>query len=220
MIKAGTMIKYFPKEVASPLGEFKIGHIVMDQAFIDREQMRASFTPGGCYEIMGLEPGTYVKLTSGSGGIIMSDTPMEIRTNWDFIENAHGQVLIAGLGLGLVVLSIQSKKEVTSVTIVEKYREVVELVVPRIPLNMKVDIVVDDAFEWLPHEGEKFDTIYFDIWNIICGDHYPETKDLHKRFRKFLNRKENPKSWMDSWRREDFKSRYFEDRESSRNWRY
>jgi len=32
-----------------------------------------------------------------------------------------------------------------------------------------------------------------------------------------LNRKENPNVWMGSWRREDFKRKYFEDKEYSDN---
>mgnify|MGYP000786328328 FL=1 len=42
----------------------------------------------------------------------MSDTPMEKETNRDFVHNAHGNVLIGGLGIGLIILAIQNKEDV------------------------------------------------------------------------------------------------------------
>lgn len=210
MIKPGTMVKYFPKEIKSASGNFGIGHTVMDKEFVKREQLRGAFGGWERYaETHDLEPGTYIKLVGKGNGIMMSDTPMEIRTNREFIEKAHGDVLIAGLGMGLVLLSIQRKKEVETITVIEKSRELVEFIVPHLPLTHKIEIRFGNIFEWLPNDGEKFDTIYFDIWDEIDGDNYPETKVLHKRFRKYLN-KESNHCWMDSWRRWDFKRKYFE----------
>ena len=210
MIKPGTMHKYFPKNIrAKKKKRFGIGHVLMDKEGVEYRQIHESFS-----ETYDLEPGLYVVLYDNAPtelcNIIMSDTPMEIRTNREFIEKAHGDVLIAGLGLGIVVLSIQEKKEVESITVIELYSELVDLVVPRIPLNGKVKIVTGDIFEWLPAEGQKFDTIYFDIWNDISGDNLPQTIMLHRRFKKYLNRKDNPEAWMNSWRRVDFRRMYFE----------
>jgi len=211
MIKPGTMIKYFPKEIKSANGNFEIGHTVMDEDFIKREKLRGAFGGWESYaETHDLEPGTYIKLVGKGHGIMMSDTPMEIRTNREFIEEAHGDVLIAGLGMGLVLLSIQRRKEVETITVLEKSRELVDFIVPHLPLTHKIEIRFGDIFEWLPNDGEVFDTIYFDIWDEIDGDNYPETKVLHKRFRKYLNKDSNLHWWMDSWRREDFRRKYFE----------
>lgn len=213
MIKPGTMVKYFPKEIKSANGNFMVGHTVMDKEFVKREQLRGAFGGWESYaETRDLEPGTYVKLVGKDNGVMMSDTPMEIRTNREFIEEAHGEVLIAGLGLGIVLLSIQRRKEVETITVVEKSRELVEFIVPHLPLTHKVEIRFGDIFEWLPNDGEVFDTIYFDIWDEISGDNYPQTKELHKRFRKYLNKDSNLHWWMDSWRRADFKRKYFENK--------
>jgi hypothetical protein len=211
MIKPGTMVKYFPKEIKSAHENFMIGHTVMDEEFIKREKLRGALGGWESYaETYDLEPGTYIKLVGKGNGIMMSDTPMEIRTNREFIEEAHGDVLIAGLGLGVVLLSIQKGKDVETITVVEQSRELVEFIVPHLPLTHKVEIRFGNIFEWLPRDGEKFDTIYFDIWDEISGDNYPQTKELHKRFRKYLNKDSNLHWWMDSWRREDFKRKYFE----------
>ncbi len=213
MIKPGTMKRFFPEPIKSSSGRFKISHVVMDKAFVEREKNSACFTPGGYYEVWDLEPGTYVKLTDAEERygreIIMSDTPMELRTNKPFVEHAHGNVLIAGLGIGFVLLTIQEKPEVKSITVVELQPELIELVQPKLSLNEKVKIVRADIFQWLPEEPERFNTIYFDIWNSICGDNYPQTKTLHARFRKYLNRKGDSQAWMDSWRRDEFKALHF-----------
>lgn len=84
--------------------------------------------------------GDYVRLME-RGEVVMSDTPMEKRTNKKFIRYAHGDVFIAGLGIGLVVLPIQEKEDVTSITILEKNPEIIEMVGEQLPLNDKVTII-------------------------------------------------------------------------------
>lgn len=52
--------------------------------------------------------------------VVMSDTPMEKHTNQEFLDAAHGDVLIAGLGIGLIVMPLLDDPEITSITVVEK----------------------------------------------------------------------------------------------------
>ena len=68
---------------------------------------------------MGISAGRYVKL-SHKGKCVMSDTDMEKRTNSSFVINAHGKVLIGGLGIGLILLAVQDKAEVEKITVIEK----------------------------------------------------------------------------------------------------
>ena len=73
--------------------------------------------------IMMLEAGTYTNLYV-DGSIMMSDTPMEQGTNLEFIRKAHGDVLIGGLGIGLILYNLREKVDkgiVTSITVMEKY---------------------------------------------------------------------------------------------------
>lgn len=223
MIKPGTMVKYFPKPIKSALGNFMVDHTVMDEEFVKMEKLRGMLNAwrGAHMETYDLEPATYVKLVGKGHGIMMSDTPMEIRTNREFMNEAHGDVIIAGLGLGIVLLSIQDNKDISSITVVELYAELIDLIAPRIPLNKKVKIVNADIFKWSPPKGAKYDTIYFDIWDEIGGDNYPATKELHKRFRKYLNKEGGLHWWMNSWRRDDFKRKYFENRaDEKERWRF
>ena len=116
---------------------------------------------------IGIPIGKYVRLIHGSE-CVMSDTPMEKRTNREFVANAHGNVLIGGLGIGLILLAIQDKEDVKQITVVEKNKEVIELVGSQLQLNSKVHIVNDDVFEYKPLF--KYNTIYMDIWNYINED--------------------------------------------------
>lgn len=162
-------------------------------------------------ETYDLEPGKYVKLIVNNQ-IVMSDTPMEQRTNLDFVRRAKGKVLIGGLGLGLIVLAIQKKPEVEKIVVLEKNQEVIDLVMKQLKghLDMiKVCVDCKDVFEpdKIFVKGYKFDTIYFDIWSDICADNYPQMKELTKLYRKYRAKG----GWLGCWRKEDCRERYYED---------
>lgn len=143
--------------------------------------------------------GKYIRLM-GSGDCIMSNTSMEKRSNATFVMDAHGNVFIAGLGIGLIVLAIQDKEEVTSITILEKFPEVIELVGKQLPLNEKVKIIQGDVFDYEFTKGTKFDCLYFDIWNYVNSDVYKEMQLLKKKYRKFKRSpKDNPSSFIKCW---------------------
>lgn len=155
---------------------------------------QAAFSGNGA--LTRISAGDYVKLYV-NGTLMMSDTPMEKRTNTDFIDNAHGDVMIAGLGIGLILHNLEEKVktgEVTSITVYEKYQDVIDLVSPyykHLPLTVKCA----DILEYKPPKDETYDTIYFDIWPTIDTDNLKEIKLLHNRW-KFRKRKGG---WMDSW---------------------
>ena len=102
--------KYIPP---SSKGNFEIKHFSLGEKQVELEKMRGMYS-GNYYEVHSLKAGKYIKLIDKTNqNIIMSDTPMEMETNYDFVEAASGNVLIGGLGLGLIVMAIQSKKEFT-----------------------------------------------------------------------------------------------------------
>ena len=130
--------------------------------------------------------------------VVMSNTNMEKHTNTTIVHEAHGDVLIAGLGIGMILLEIQKKDEVNSITVIEKNEEVIRLM-SGLPLNDKVTIINDDIFNWKPKKL-RFDTIYFDIWNYVNSDIYEEMKKLKTRYRRYLKpKKDNPKRHMSCW---------------------
>lgn len=163
-----------------------------DNPLYNLRQMR----DGG--ELFLLPDGDYVKLEV-NGEIMMSDTAMERRTNEDFIRAAHGRVLIAGLGIGMVLENILDKPEVTGVIVVEKYADVIALVRPKFK-HPKLTVICKDIHQYNPPD-RMFDCIYFDIWPTINTDNLPEMTKLHRQFRRCLNRA-NKQAFMDSWLRD------------------
>ena len=145
-----------------------------------------------------VEAGIYWKLTQ-RGNIYMSNTPSEVKDHWSFIRNAHGSVLIAGLGLGMVVRALLDKGKCTRIVVVEKSEDVLKLVSPYYN-DKRVEIIHSDIFNYKPNE--HFNFAWFDIWRDICGDNYPEMKKLNRKFAHTVNNK-------DSWRFKECKRLYY-----------
>lgn len=147
-------------------------------------------------------PGDYVKLErkprSLMGNIIMSDTPMEKRTNATAVVNATGDVLIGGFGLGMVVLAMQDKPDVYSITVIENNKEIIDNIAAVLPLNEKVKVIHDDVYEWKPQRGKKYDAIWLDIWDNINSDIYKEEmRPLKNKYRRYLSN--SPYHWIGAW---------------------
>jgi SAM-dependent methyltransferase len=131
-------------------------------------------------------PGDYTGLYR-NGTVIMSDTPDEIRDHLGVIHEATGNVLIAGLGLGVVLQAIARKSEVASVTVIEISPDVIALVKPQLEARewfSKVTIIEADIFTWKPAKEVSFDVAWFDVWDSLCTDNLAEMATLHRRFAK------------------------------------
>jgi len=161
-----------------------------------------------------VRPGRYAQLVVGNT-LMMSDTSMERNSNYEVVRKAHGRVLIAGLGLGMILHPIAAKPEVTEVVVIEKYADVAVLVQPTLPAKVKV--IVADIFDWKPAKGEKFNTVYFDIWPNISEDNLEDMAKLHRRFSHYLDRSAYSE-WMDSWKRGELKSRRARNKRSGNRW--
>lgn len=100
----------------------------------------------------------------------MSITPNEIHTMEEPINNAHGRVLTFGLGLGYFAYMASLKESVTSITIVEKSQEVIDIfnkvILPQFKTKDKIDIIHADMFDYIEeHDIDKeFDYMFVDIW--------------------------------------------------------
>lgn len=141
--------------------------------------------------------------------IVMSDSWMECKTNINFVNNAKGNVLIAGLGIGLIVLAIQDNPDVKNITIIEKDESLKNIVLKQLSkhLNDKINIIISDINEFEPKE--KYDTIYFDIWNNISGENLDEMNNLSDKFKNHLNKN----GTIDSWRYKKTLEQWEEDNE-------
>lgn len=185
-----------------PKGEKKgvaqISHIEFDESKDYMFNLRAVRDGGYMFRMYN---GKYVRLHI-NGELMMSDTGMERISNKGFINNAKGRVLIAGLGVGLIIANIIDNPEVTEIVVVEKYQDVIDLVLPKFK-NKKLKVICADIDEWKPEKGEKFDTLYFDIWATISTDNLEHIAKLHNKF-KFFKQKGG---WMDSWMKDYLKAK-------------
>lgn len=147
-----------------------------------------------------ISPGKYIRLMH-NGECVMSDTNMERRTNAEFCRKAHGDIIIGGLGIGMIIMEIQDKPEVNSITVIEKNPEVIELVASQLNFNNKVKIICADVFDWKPDPGVKYDMAYMDIWNWINRTVYKdEMQPLKRKYARFLRSKnENPNRFNECW---------------------
>jgi hypothetical protein len=190
-------------------------------AYIDisPEDSKRSAMRGGLEYV---KAGRYVQLFVKGEGLVMSDTRMERFSNISVVSDATGDVLIAGLGLGLIVIPICLKDRVRSVTVIEKSQAVIDLVEPRLRKHLgdsasKLTVICEDIFEWKPPKGQKWETIWFDIWPTICGDALPEIARLKQRFKMRVRR--NGDGWFfRAWMEEHLRAE--RRREQNNPWRW
>lgn len=172
---------------AGTSGAFSIEHFTISEEQSARTKIRFwrdEYVPAG----------DYVRLMRGNT-VVMSNTPMEVRTNQQIITRAKGDVLINGLGIGMVLNAILAKPDVRSVRVIEKHAEVIELVGPTYAADSRVDIIHADAFDYQPPRGSRFDAVWHDIWDYVCADNLLEMHALHRRYGRRTD-------WQWSWCRE------------------
>ena len=91
------------------------------------------------------------------------------------MAKAKGKVLTYGLGLGYFPFMTSRKEEVTSVTVVERSSEVIELfkehILPQFPNKDKIRVICADAFDYAKAQmpAEDYDFVFADIWHDV-GD--------------------------------------------------
>lgn len=141
-----------------------------------------------------MSEGIYYGLYQGKQ-LISSDFPYDLwgsRTN--FLKRAQGNVLINGLGLGILVNACLLKDSVEHVTVVEKYPEVINLIGHgyKNRFGRKVTLVQADALTWTAPKGAMFDCVYHDIWHVAEPAIKEQQQKLHRKYGKKCY-------WQDSW---------------------
>ncbi len=128
----------------------------------------------------------------------MTLLPNEIQTTIPAVERARGRVLTYGLGLGYYAFRVSAKEDVSSVTVVEKSKELLDLfrkvLLPQFPHKEKIRLVCADAFDFAGQlkPDSPYDCVFADIWHDV-GD----GKELYL---KFLDYEKNlPTALYDYW---------------------
>lgn len=108
-----------------------------------------------------------VRLSEG-GNVWMSDSQLEVEAAAGAVEVARGDVLIGGLGIGLLPTLIKMRASIKSVDIVELHQEVIDLVFHQIA-STKMRAVCDDVLHYLSTTDKRYDFIHIDIWGSITA---------------------------------------------------
>jgi hypothetical protein len=146
--------------------------------------------------------GTYTRLKEGNE-VFMTDLYDEWWTQRMAIEKAAvlgGDVLITGLGLGLVVTSMLGLPEsrVERVIVIERSADVIRLVAPALKkcYHERLEVINADAFEWLPPPGQWFSVAWHDIWpNPHESGLLEQTERLEQRYAPYC-------AWQGNWIRD------------------
>jgi hypothetical protein len=101
-----------------------------------------------------------------NGEMIMHNGPQDIglRGELEFLDDAHGRVLIGGLGFGLSPLLIAMNPNVSEVVVVELYQDVIDSFLAQGYSNPKITIVQGDIFTYA--DNKPFDSGMVDIYAL------------------------------------------------------
>jgi len=113
----------------------------------------------------------------------MWDIPVERRQQKSIADQAFGDVLVAGYGLGLVQHYLSRNPKVRSVTTVEKFPEVIGEV-RRIYRRVYGDVIIADFYKY--KTSKKYDCIIGDIWEDITERSLPKYNKFMKRAKLFV----------------------------------
>lgn len=136
-----------------------------DEIHAEKENLYQEISPFGYFL-----HGFFAPALEKKGRIWMSLIPHEIHTMKKDIEQAEGDVLTFGLGLGYYAFMVSQKEEVKRVTIIEKDRSIIDLfkkeLLPLFPKKEKIRIIEEDAFSFLKKEDcSRYDHCFVDLWH-------------------------------------------------------
>ncbi len=94
----------------------------------------------------------------------MVDDPPHWRAMEIYAEHSEGDVLCAGLGLGLIVHALARNPKVASITVVEQSQDVIDLISPHLPTDKHITIVKDDWYGIYRRAEHRWGGIIVDIW--------------------------------------------------------
>jgi len=175
----------------SKKGSWSIEYFTISEADADIYNMRSAFSFSS--KERSVSPGDFTRLLRNNK-TIMTDTKSEIADHREPVRRASGNVLIAGLGLGVVLQACLLKEEVEKATVIELSTDVIDLVAPHYTerFGSRFEVINADIFNWKPPKGERYNMAWYDIWDNICGDNYEGMKELHRKFGRRVD-------WQGSW---------------------
>jgi spermidine synthase len=133
-----------------------------------------------------------------TGKVMMSNHETETYTNIKFLDNVKGDVIVFGLGIGLIILPLLNDDRIKSIDIIEIDIGLIEMISKKLAkydINKKINIINADANEYHLVNKKLYDTIYFDIWYSVEIQTFAQIDTLHSNWNRFLKKG----GWIDSW---------------------
>ncbi len=122
----------------------------------------------------------------------MWDIPVERRAQKKIADQAYGDVLVAGYGLGAVQGYLLENKKVTSVLTIEKLGDLIEELKKRDGF-VHGDVQIGDFYEY--NSKRKFDCVIGDVWEDI----EEEALEEYTKFKKKAEALVAPKGKVLAW---------------------
>jgi hypothetical protein len=179
-------------------GEWQIKEFEITEEKAKHINLRALISGTGRGQI---EPGEYLKLIN-SKQIIMSNSPDEIRDFEQYVWKFYGDVLVSGLGMGLVVQYLLGLKKVNHITVIEQSADVIGLTVPYFEdhiKNNRMKVIHGDVFMCKFPKNKKFDWAWHDIWPIIEYENVKEMGILRRRFMHHMKAPKRQLCWAEDY---------------------
>lgn len=133
----------------------------------------------------------------------MTVEPFEIETFKPLVEEATGNILLIGCGLGYAAYMLSEKEDVNSVTIIDYNQEVLDLfhehILPQFKNKEKIHTIQGDGLEYLKQADLSiYDHVNVDVWYDTVDMIYPYLRCIEVE-------KENPTVKFSYWLEDELK---------------
>lgn len=118
-------------------------------------------------------PGKYLVLYHKTRKSVMTNNLMEMDDQEEFLSVAKGDVIVGGLGLGLIVDRLEEKEGIKSITVIESDIDIIKL---NTPFEWKkTQIIHGDVRSFSFNEEIKSpDFVFLDIWDDCESSSYED----------------------------------------------
>ena len=93
-----------------------------------------------------------------------------------------GNILIVGLGFGMLPYNFNKLNEVNNITVIEKSIDVINFVKPIMPF---IEFIRSDAFDY--ETDRKWDTVFLDIYHRLTREYRVDQLRLIEKYSKMVN---------------------------------
>lgn len=133
----------------------------------------------------------FICLLDSAGEFIMSNSNAMLKIYKPYLDEFNGEVLISGMGLGVLILPLINDDTVTKIDIVEKDLDIINYVytnrIKNLDISNKINVINDDIFTFTT--TNNYDYILLNHWVKPDDITLTEVSSLQSKFTN--NLKEN-----------------------------